>query len=233
MNWNLVVFAFWPYVALAIFVLGHIWRWRSDQYGWTTRTTELMEKRWLAVASPTFHVGLLLVILGHIVGLLIPESWTTAMGIPPHVYHIIAISLGAVAGVVFTVGVVMLVLRRFILKTRFRLITRPGDWVMYIVMAIQVVLGLWETLGYGLFPLAPGFDYRGSVSIWFRSIFALQPNVTLMSGAPLIFQLHAITAFLFFAVWPFSRLVHVWSVPIGYLTRPPIVYRKQPATIDR
>lgn len=232
MNWNIVVFAIWPYVALTIFIVGHVWRWRTDQFGWTSRTTELMEKRWLLLASPLFHVGLLLVILGHAAGLLIPASWTAAMGIPDHVYHLMAVSLGTIAGVVFTAGIVLLILRRFIWKTRFRLITRPGDWVMYIVLAIQVVLGLWQTLGYGLFGADPSFDYRESVSIWFRSVFYLHPDVNLMTGAPLIFQLHAVTACLLFAVWPFSRLVHVWSAPFGYLTRPPIVYRKSRITMD-
>jgi len=225
MSWGMVFFGVWPYVALAVFVVGHWWRWRTDQFGWTTRTSELSEKRWLLWGSPLFHVGALLVILGHIVGLLVPASATAAMGVSEAAYHMSAVGLGIVSGAVLTVGVVILVLRRFILHTRLRLVTRPGDVVVYVLIGLQVVLGLCETLGYGLLNIQPGFDYRGSVSIWFRSVFYGNPAIGLMSGAPLLFQFHAVVGFAIFAVWPFTRLVHVWSVPFGYLTRPPIVYR--------
>jgi nitrate reductase gamma subunit len=218
-----MLFGVWPYVGLAVFVVGHIWRWRADQFGWTTRTSELSERRILQWASPTFHEGVPLVIVGHSVRLLAPPSATTAMGIPESAYHAAAAGLGVVAGLVLLVGVVGLVLRRFVLHTRIRLVTRPGDVVMYAVLVVQMVLGLWQTLGYTV--VSSGFDYRDSVSIWFRSIFYLHPDTALMGSAPLVFQLHASGAFAFFAVWPFSRLVHVWSAPLGYLTRPPIVYR--------
>jgi len=222
---NTLMFAVWPYVALTIFVVGWIWRWRTDQYGWGTRTSELSEKKILWWASPTFHAGVLLVVFGHIAGLIVPKSWTTALGISEHAYHLGAVVLGTVSGLILLAGVVGLMLRRFVLKSRQRLITRPGDVVMYVVLAIQMVLGLTETIAYSAAQAIPGFDYRENVSIWFRSIFYLHPNTAAMAGVPLVFQLHAIAAFLFFAVWPFSRLVHVWSAPVGYLTRPPIVYR--------
>jgi len=226
---NLLAFGVWPYVALAIFVVGMIWRWRNDQYGWTTRTSELSEKKILWWASPMFHVGVLMVVFGHVIGLIIPKSWTTAMGVSEHTYHLMAVGLGTVAGLVLLAGVVGLVLRRFVFKSRLRLITRPGDIVMYIVLMVQMVLGLWQTIGYSAAQIVPGFDYRENVSIWFRSVFYAHPETALMGGAPLVFQLHAVAAFLFFAVWPFSRLVHVWSAPVGYLTRPAIVYRHQGA----
>jgi len=229
MNWNVAFFGVWPYLALAIFVVGHIWRWRTDQFGWTSRSSGLAEKRWLALGSPLFHVGALLVILGHLGGLLVPAEATRAMGVPDEVYHMTAITLGLISGAIFTLGIVILALRRFITGARIRIITRPGDVVVYIILGLQIVFGLWETLGYSLMGVLPGFDYRGSVSIWFRSVFYGNPAVDLMSGAPLIFQLHAIIGFAIFAVWPFSRLVHVWSIPFGYLTRPLIVYRAAPA----
>jgi nitrate reductase gamma subunit len=229
MNGNIVFFAVWPYLALAVFVVGHIWRWRTDQFGWTTRTSELSEKRWLLVASPVFHTGALLAILGHLAGLLIPASATAAMGIPEAVYHGLAVTIGTFAGVLVVIGLVLLILRRFVLQTRFRLVTRPGDVVVYVLLGAQIVLGMVETIGYSLLNVQPGFDYRENVSVWFRSVFYANPAVGLMSQAPLIFQIHAVLGFAFFAVWPFSRLVHVWSVPVGYLTRPPIVYRRQNA----
>ena len=226
---DVMLFAVWPYVALAIFVVGTIWRWRTDQFGWTTRTSELSERRILVWAAPTFHLGVLLVVVGHLVGLLVPKAATTAMGVPEGLYHGLAAGLGIVAGAVLVVGVVALVLRRFVLHSRLRLATRPADVAMYAVLVIQMILGLWQTVGYTLFSVQPGFDYRESVSIWFRSLFYLHPDAALMGSAPLAFELHAIVAFVFFAIWPFSRLVHVWSAPVGYPTRPAIVYRHQGA----
>jgi len=235
MSWSIAAFAVWPYVALTIFVVGHIWRWRADRFGLTTRTTEIVEKKWLLWASPIFHVGLLLVLLGHLLGLVIPRGATRAVagwfGVSDpteadHLYHLMAMSAGVVAGCILVVGVVLLVLRRFVMKTRFRLVTRPGDVVMYILLVIVVTLGMWTTFSQTVFG---DFDYRATVSIWFRSVFYANPQFELMGAAPVIFQIHAIAAFGLFAVWPFSRLVHLWSAPVGYLTRPLIVYRPQAA----
>jgi len=70
-----------PYIALTVFVVGHIWRWRTDQFGWTTRTTQLLENRWLRLGSPLFHLGVFAAIGGHVLGLLVPASWTAAVGV--------------------------------------------------------------------------------------------------------------------------------------------------------
>ena len=83
-----------PYVALAIFVLGHIWRYRYDKFGWTTRSSQLYERRLLRIGSPLFHFGILIVLLGHIGGLVIPKSWTEAVGISEDTYHMGAVVLG-------------------------------------------------------------------------------------------------------------------------------------------
>ncbi|MDR1766868.1 MAG: respiratory nitrate reductase subunit gamma [Propionibacteriaceae bacterium] len=226
MNWSVVLFGVWPYIALAVFVVGHIWRWRCDQLGWTTRTSELSEKRWLMWASPIFHLGMLLVIAGHALGLLVPPAATAALGISETAYHMVAVGAGVTAGLVLAVGVVLLVLRRFILRTRLRLVTRPGDVVVYALAVVVVAFGLWATFAANV--AGPGYDYRETIAVWFRSIFYCQPQVDLMASAPWQYQVHVTAAWALIAAWPFSRLVHVWSAPLGYLTRPAIVYREQP-----
>ena len=218
-----VVFAVWPYIALTIFVVGHVWRWRFDQFGWTTRTSELMEKRWLMWASPIFHVGVLMAAGGHALGLLVPASVTEAVGVDEHTYHLIAMGGGILAGTLLLLGFALLLIRRFVAKTRLRLVTVRADVVMYILVGIVAVLGMTATVGWGLF--GGGYDYRATVAIWLRSVFYLQPNVALMAGAPLIYQAHGAMAFTVFAIWPFTRLVHLWSVPLVYFVRPPIVYQ--------
>ncbi|MEY7970659.1 respiratory nitrate reductase subunit gamma [Saccharomonospora xinjiangensis] len=217
-----------PYVSLAVFVLGHIWRYRYDKFGWTTRSSELYENRLLRLGSPLFHFGILVVFLGHVGGLLVPKSWTEAVGIGQETYHVLAVALGVVAGVATLAGAAILVYRRRTVGPVFSATTR-NDKAMYVLLVGTIVLGLGTTV-LGNLTETP-HDYRETVSPWFRSIFAFQPEPGLMAEATLGFQLHAIAALALFAFWPFSRLVHVFSMPLGYLTRPYIVYRSRDTTL--
>ncbi|MFL6133520.1 MAG: respiratory nitrate reductase subunit gamma, partial [Nocardioidaceae bacterium] len=87
-----------PYICLTVFVVGHFWRYRYDKFGWTTRSSQLYERRLLRLGSPMFHFGILLVLLGHVGGLVIPKAWTEAAGVSEHAYHLAAVYLGTVAG---------------------------------------------------------------------------------------------------------------------------------------
>jgi nitrate reductase gamma subunit len=199
-----------------------VWRYRYDKFGWTTRSSQLYENRLLRLGSPLFHFGILVVFFGHVIGLGIPESWTSAIGISDHVYHILAIASGAVAGFCTIVGMIILIYRRRTVGPVFSVTTRM-DKLMYVVLATVIVLGLVNTGG----QVVNDYDYREGVSIWFRGIFRGQLHPDLMVNAPWSFQLHGLLAMFLFALWPFTRLVHVFSAPIGYLTRPYIVYRSR------
>ncbi|WP_409473871.1 respiratory nitrate reductase subunit gamma [Streptomyces sp. HC307] len=213
-----------PYLSLAVFVLGHIWRYRYDKFGWTTRSSQLYESRLLRIGSPLFHFGILVVLIGHIGGLLIPKSWTEAVGMSEHTYHVSAVVLGTIAGVCTLGGLAILIYRRRTVGPVFSVITR-NDKAMYVSLTATIVLGLAATVAANI--VGGGYDYRETISPWFRSIFCLQPDPDLMTGAPVLFQLHALSALLLFAAWPFTRLVHMLTAPVGYLTRPYIVYRSR------
>lgn len=221
---NALLFVGVPYISIAVFIVGHYWRYRYDKFGWTTRSSQLYERRLLRWGSPLFHFGILFVIAGHIGGLLIPESWTTAIGITETRYHAVAASLGILAGFCTLTGAAILVYRRRTVGPVFSATTR-NDKVMYILLIGTLLLGLGTTV----LGNATGHphDYRQTVSPWFRSIFYFQPHTDLILKAPIGFQLHVLAAFVLFAFWPFSRLVHVFSAPIGYVTRPYIVYRSR------
>ena len=210
-----------PYICLAVFIVGHFWRYRYDKFGWTTRSSQLYENRLLRWGSPLFHFGLLGVIGGHFVGLVIPKSWTEAVGVHEGLYHALAISLGGLAGLACFVGLVILVYRRRTVGPVFMATTRM-DKLMYVFLAGVIVLGLWNTVASSVFG---HYDYREGVSPYWRSIFTFQPDPSLISDAPIGFQLHALVAFVLFGLGPFTRLVHVVSAPVGYITRPYIVYR--------
>lgn len=216
-----------PYVCLTAFVVGHFWRYHYDKFGWTTRSTQLYESRLLRWGSPLFHFGMLGVIAGHVVGLLVPESWTAAVGVSDTLYHRVAVGGGLIAGAATVAGLVILVYRRRMVGPVFSA-TTPLDKAMYAVLAAVIGFGMWNTVAGSAFKLGgQDYDYREGVSVWFRQFWALHPDPDLMAAAPLGFQLHLLAAFVLFAIWPFTRLVHVFSAPLGYLTRPYVVYRSR------
>jgi nitrate reductase gamma subunit len=212
-----------PYVALAIFVVGHYWRYRYDKFGWTTRSSQLYERRLLRWGSPLFHFGILFALAGHVIGLGIPQPWTDAVGISETAYHAVAVGIGAIAGVCTLAGLAILIYRRRTVGPVFSATTK-NDKFMYVVLTATILFGLANT---ALGALPEHVDYRETVSPWFRSIFYFHPQPELMADAGIGFQLHALAACLLFAIWPFTRLVHVFSAPLGYLTRPYIVYRSR------
>ncbi|NEW38090.1 respiratory nitrate reductase subunit gamma [Nocardia cyriacigeorgica] len=219
---------FWdviPYVTLAVLAVGTWWRYRYDKFGWTTRSSQLYESKLLRVGSPLFHFGILVVIVGHIIGLVIPESWTDAIGMSEHAYHVQALALGTIAGIATLTGAALLVYRRRSTGPVFTA-TTGNDKLMYAVLIAAIVAGLATTLmGAGV--VGEEHNYRETVSPWFRSIWILQPRGDLMAQAPLSFHIHVVIALTLFALWPFTRLVHAFSAPVAYLFRPYIVYRSR------
>lgn len=219
---SVFLWGIFPYLALTVFACGLIWRYKYDKFSWTTRSSQLYESRLLRIGSPLFHFGILFALLGHVMGLVIPKSWTDLV-MDQHAYHLVAVGGGIVAGVMICLGFFILVFRRRTVKTVFNA-TTANDKVMYLVLGLVIFFGMWNTASTAL---SETYNYREGVSPWFRSIFMGQPNIDAMANAPLQFQAHAFLAFLLLLIWPFTRLVHVFSAPIGYLLRPYIVYRSK------
>lgn len=211
-----------PYLAIAIFVVGHVWRYRRDQLGWTARSTQLIERRMLKWGSLLFHFGVLAVIGGHILGILVPASWTGAVGIDEDAYHVIAIAAGLPAGLAMTAGLLILLYRRGSFRP-VRVTTLRSDLLMYPLLAVVTLTGMATTISNAI----DEHQYRETVSPWFRGVFAFSPDADLMTQAPFVFQLHTVAAWVLLAAWPFSRLVHAWSVPLTYLMRGWILHRSR------
>lgn len=223
---DVLLWVVFPYIAAASFVIGHILRYRYDKFGWTSRSSQTYESRWLRWGSPLFHYGILGVFAGHVVGLLIPREWLYFIGIDEHLYHLGATWLGTAVAVVTIAGLVILLLRRGTVP-RVARVTTKTDIVMYLVLVGSLALGTIAVIQFQV--LGAGYDYRGTVSPWIRSLILFQPDVSLMAGVPLAFQLHVLTSTLLFLIWPYTRLVHVLSVPVWYLFRPYVVYRSRDA----
>lgn len=223
--WDVLLWGVLPYLAFALLVGGTVWRYRYDQFGWTTRSTQLYESRLLRIGSPLFHFGILFVVIGHVVGLVIPEHWTEAVGVTEELYHLNAIVVGGLAGVCTLVGAVLLIYRRRTTGPVF-MATTANDKAMYVALVAAILLGLGATAS-GSGVVGEAYNYRESVSVWFRSLWVLQPDVSAMAEAPWPFHVHVLVALLLFAAWPFTRLVHAFTAPVHYLFRPYVVYRSR------
>jgi respiratory nitrate reductase gamma subunit len=225
---EILLWIIFPYVAITTFLVGHWWRYRTDQFGWTSASTQLLERRILGWASPAFHYGALMAVGGHIIGLMVPKSLTEAIGMSENTYRWFSAIAGAVAGAVVVVGFIGLVYRRAT-NPRVRRATTRTDMLVYLLLTVLIGLGCWMTFGHNLLTSSP-YDYRDSVSEWWRSLFYLQPKVEAVQDANIVYQIHAVIAWAFWGLFPFSRLVHAWSIPLQYLGRPWILYRRRYAT---
>ncbi|MCG9803833.1 respiratory nitrate reductase subunit gamma [Staphylococcus argenteus] len=223
---NQFLWVIFPYLCLVVFVTGHIARYRYDKFSWTAKSTELIERKQLMWGSLLFHLGVIPVFFGHIVGLLIPKSWMDAFGISEHLYHIGAVYIGSIFGIITLIGMFLLTARRITTKS-IRKLSSASDIFVNVLLLIIVFMGCYATLVTN--GQHPDFNYRTSLSIWFRQLFILKPDAALMSGVPIAFKIHILLGFTIMACWPFTRLVHVWSVPLTYINRRYIIYRKNKA----
>jgi len=222
--WNQFLWVIFPYMMIAITIIGHIYRYSTDQMSWTSRSSEFLEKKSLRWGSMLFHYGIIFVFFGHVLGLLIPKTFVYSIGINYGLYNDIAIYVGGIAGTAVVIGIFLLLIRRYGNK-RISATSSFGDKFIIILLVLIVGFGIYNTLFYNLY--FGHFDYRSTISPWFRSLFIFAPNPQLMAHIPLTYKIHVLLAFLTFGLWPFTRLVHVWSIPIAYLKRSHIIYRRR------
>ena len=219
---------FWgalPYIAITVLVVGTAYRYTKGERGWTTKSSEFLAKDSLKVAGPMFHLGLFMALGGHIIGILIPKSLTDGVGISEHLYHIIALGGGIPAGILFFLGFFLLMRRRFD-NPRMKVNTSTSDGVIYFVLFLTLITGFGGTLLNAVGFLGD-FNYREAISPWFRSVLAMNPDVTLMADVPLIFKCHVFMAMVTMILFPFTRLVHCLSFPFEYFARSNIIYRRK------
>lgn len=222
--WNQFLWVIFPYMMIAVTIIGHIYRYSTDQMNWTARSSEFLEKKNLRLGSMLFHYGIIFVFFGHVLGLLVPKAFLLKIGLNDEMYHFTAVYFGGAAGVVAVIGLFLLLIRRYGNK-RISFTSSFGDKFIAVLLFLVVGFGIYNTLFHNLY--FGNFDYRSTISPWFRSLFIFSPNPKLMVNVPLTYQIHVVLAFLTLGVWPFTRLVHVWSIPIAYIKRSHIIYRRQ------
>jgi nitrate reductase gamma subunit len=209
------LFGVYPYIALSVFLIGSLVRFDTDQYGWRSKSSQLLRRRQLIVGSILFHVGILGILGGHAVGLLTPVAVFEFLGISHGFKQMMAIVVGGLFGTACFIGLVMLLHRR-LFDGRIRKTSSFSDIAVLLILFAQLSLGMLTI------PLSLG-HLDGGMMVKFmnyvQGIVTLRPDPSLIAGVPLIFKLHMFLGFTIFLVFPFTRLVHVWSAPVGYLFR--------------
>ena len=213
MSGNDLLFVVVPYVAVALAVIVSIARWRLHQFTVSSLSSQLLEGKRLFWGSIPFHWGLTLILLGHLAALIVPRSIEIWNSVPLQLFLLEA--TGFALGVWALFGIVMLIARR-IQVPRIRAITTPMDALVLGILLIQIVTGLWIAVGYRW-----GSFWGTSVFVpYVRSLLTLSPRPELVGPLPWVLKAHVLAFFAFLAVFPFSRLVHIVTLPLNYLTRP-------------
>ena len=226
-----LAFGIYPYVALAVLVVGSVVRYDREPYTWRSGSSQLLRRRQLIVGSVLFHVGVLVVFFGHLVGLLTPIQVFEALGVSHGFKQLLAIVVGGAAGAAALVGATMLAHRRFF-DPRVRAQSSFSDNLVIAILWVQLALGLLTI------PISLGhLDGAEMVKLmaWAQGIFTFDPEAArYVAGAHPIFKLHLFLGLTIFVIFPFTRLVHMLSVPIRYLWRPGYqVVRARPAPRSR
>ena len=212
---NQFFFGYFPYVALGIFVVGSALRYERDQYSWKADSSQLLSKKGMRVGSNLFHIGIIFLFFGHFVGLLTPE-WVYHPFMSAGFKQVMAMTAGGIFGTMCLIGLVMLLSRR-LTNPRIRATSHFADILILVVLLVQLILGL-ITIPYS----AQHLDGSSMIALanWAQHV------VTFRSGAAefivneaWVFKLHLVLGMSIFVLFPFTRLVHIWSVPVQYLTR--------------
>jgi nitrate reductase gamma subunit len=213
---NHIVFGWYPYLCAIVCLLGSLLRFDREQYTWRAGSSQLLRRRQLMWGSTLFHVGILVIFLGHFVGLLTPIWIFDAFGISHGFKQWMAIVLGGVAGIACFIGMTLLVHRR-LFDVRIRATSSFGDIAILLLLYAQLIIGM-ATIPVSLGHL-DGHEMVKFMS-WAQGIVTLQPSAwTLVADAHPIFKLHLFLGMTLFLVFPFTRLVHIWSAPIWYIGR--------------
>lgn len=218
------LFQIYPYIAIVVFLLGSILRFDRDPYSWRTKSSQLLRRKQLIVGSILFHLGVLTILAGHFVGLLTPIVVFDALGISHGAKQILAMTAGGIAGLFCLIGLCLLLHRR-LFDARIRNNSSKADILILFLLLIQLLLGL------GTIPLSmQHLDGHEMVKFmnWAQHIVTFRGNAhAFIADVHVVFKLHIIFGLTLLLVFPFTRLVHALSAPIGYLGRPYQIVRKR------
>ncbi|GAA0859286.1 respiratory nitrate reductase subunit gamma [Aliiglaciecola litoralis] len=210
-------FGIYPYIATGIFFLGSLLRYDREQYSWKTGSSQMLSSKNFRIANILFHVGIIAILLGHFAGLVIPFEIWHALGISLAVKQIIAMGVGGFFGVLCFIGLTLLVKRR-LFDPRIKANSSAMDTGILLLIYLQLILGMVT--------IVISFEHMdGSVMhnlmSWSRYLLTFRPveAVEYIGTVHWVYKLHVTLGITIFVLFPFSRLVHIWSVPVQYVRR--------------
>ena len=211
------LFGIYPYIALSVLIIGSVARYERDPFTWKSSSSQLLRRKQLVIGSILFHVGVLIIFFGHLVGLLTPIAIFDLIGISHGAKQTLAVVVGGIAGIMALAGGGMLFHRRWT-DPRIRKNSSFADIGILALLLAQLVLGL-GTILVSLQHL-DGHEMTKFMS-WAQGIFTFQADAAdYIADVSPIFKLHLFLGLTIFLLFPFTRLVHMLSVPLRYLTRP-------------
>jgi nitrate reductase gamma subunit len=214
---NQLAFGWYPYLAVTVLVLGSILRFDANQYSWRSQSSQFLRRRQMVLGSNLFHMGVIILFFGHLVGLLTPINVFDTLGIGHGFKQTMALVVGGIAGLAAFVGCSLLLHRR-LFDPRIRGSSSWGDIAVLVLIWLQLVLGIATT--YWTLQHLDGSEMVRFMS-WANGILTLDPGAPQqIQEVALVYKLHIILGLTLFLITPFTRLVHIWSAPIWYLMRP-------------
>lgn len=211
------LFGIYPYIALSVLILGSIVRYDREPYTWRSGSSQLLRRKQLMWGSVLFHVGVLIIFAGHLVGLLTPIQIFELLGVSHEAKQLLAVVVGGIAGAMAIIGATLLVHRR-LFDPRVRASSRPTDTLIIALLWIQLLLGL-STIPLSLQHIDGGEMVK--FMAWAQGIFTFNTEASsYIADASIIFKLHLFLGLTIFLLFPFTRLVHMLSAPVRYLWRP-------------
>jgi nitrate reductase gamma subunit len=208
-----LLYIIFPYAAATLAIVITVQRFLKRGFTYSSLSSQFLESDELFYGSVPWHIGILIVLAGHVIGFAIPRQVLWWNGVPARLY--VLETTGLLFGLLAFVGIVSLIIRR-LTSARIRAVTSAMDIVVLLVLLIQVALGVYAALFYRW----GSSWYATSAVPYLRSLFLLQPDLKMIAPLPMAVKAHIVNAFVFLAILPFSRLVHMLVVPIHYLWRP-------------
>ncbi|SCZ63459.1 respiratory nitrate reductase subunit gamma [Thiohalomonas denitrificans] len=215
---NFFAFGVYPYLAGSVFLIGSWIRFDREQYGWTSSSSQLLSSSGVRLSSNLFHIGIIGIFFGHLIGLLSPYAVWEAISLSSLGKQNIAMYGGGFLGILCLIGGAMLWWRR-VTNPRVRAAGRVSDLVILSWLLVTLMLGLGTTFATAQHAAHGSADTMMAMAQWAKSIVLFGPKPELVAETQLIFRLHLIFGMTVFLLFPFTRLVHIWSAPIGYLGR--------------
>lgn len=210
---NAFLWIIWPYVCFTLFVAGGLYRYFNDRFSFSSQSSQFLENRLSFWGSNMWHYGIILILIPHTLAFWFPSAWGALIADQTRLY--VMEVTGLALAVMATVGLGIMIVRRLV-NVRVNAVTTTMDWVLLASLAAQVVMGFTIAFFYRW-----GSEWYLHTAVpWLQSLATFNPQTQYVTSLPVVAKLHMLNAFFLLALFPFTRLAHVVTLPLPYILRP-------------